>query len=104
MSVPNSRAYDDSFIKERLDEMVRSNWTTFEIVSWFYRFGFKEGQAEIVKSHYERTKHLSEQLRLIKENQCLSAMLAIPNFQIGVDYAWEHAIKLIELNEQEEKR
>ena len=103
MSVPNSRAYDDSFIKELLDEMVRSNWTTFEIFSWFYRFGFKEGQAEIMNSHYERTKHLSEQLRLIKENQCLSAMLAIPNF-IGVDYAWEHAIKLIELNEQEEKK
>ena len=103
MSVSNSRVYDDSFIKERLDEMVKSNWTTFEIVSWFYRFGFKEGQAEIVKSHYERTKHLSEQLRLIKENQCLSAMLAIPNF-IGVANAWEHAIKLIELNEQEEKR
>ncbi len=37
---------------------------------------------EIVKSHYERTKHLSEQLRLIKENQCLSAMLASPNFQV----------------------
>ena len=103
MSVQNSRAYDDSFIKGRLDEMVRSNWTTFEIVSWFYRFGFREGQAEIMNSHYERTKHLSEQLRLIKENQCLSAMLAIPKF-IGVDYAWEHAIKLIELNEQEEKR
>lgn len=104
MSVPNSRVYDDSFIKERLDEMVKSNWTTFEIVSWFCRFGFKEGQAEIMNSDYERTKHLSEQLRMQLENQCLSAMLASPNFQIGVDYAWEHAIKLIELNEQEEKR
>ncbi len=74
MNVPNSRVYDDSFIKDRFDEMVRNNWTLFEIASWFCRFGFEEGKAEIMKSNIERTKHLSEQLRMQLENQCLSAM------------------------------
>ncbi len=85
MSVPNLRVYDDSFIKDTFDEMVRSNWTPFEIASWFCRFGFEEGKAEIMKSDIGRTKHLSEQLRMQLENQCLSAMLPSPNFQVQED-------------------
>ena len=46
MSVPNPRAYDDKFIREQLDEMVRKGWTTFEIASWFSQWGFEEGNME----------------------------------------------------------
>jgi hypothetical protein len=61
MTKPNPRAYDDKFIREQLDEMVRKNWTTLEIASWFSHWAFEEGKMEIMTLYSKRTKHESEQ-------------------------------------------
>lgn len=61
MSVPNPRAYDDKFIREQLDEMVRKGWTALQIASWFSHWGFEEGKMEIMRLYSKRTKQESEQ-------------------------------------------
>lgn len=61
MTISNPRAYDDHFIQEQLDEMVRKNWTTLEIARWFSHWAFEEGKMEIMRLYSGRTKQESEQ-------------------------------------------